>query len=129
MEISYTLTDADGLALAHYRFQHNAVLKRRILMQRLGLPTGLTLLALGLWLLERDAAILVIFLTIAIICFFGFPFYLDKRIRNAVSRRYRDATNGGVVPSEKLRATDAGLELKSNVGETKVKWEAIDDIA
>jgi hypothetical protein len=128
MEIEYALTEKDVLALAQYRLQFMPTLRRRLWKRRWALAIGFTLVALGTWPLTPDFILPSAFLALAVISFLLYPTYNDWRLRRRVSEMYRGERIRATLGARTLRATSEGLEEESHLGETKIKWSAIDEI-
>jgi hypothetical protein len=119
MEIQYSVTESDVLALARFRLQKMPSIRRRMRIRRFGYSVGFAALALGLWLVYGDITIPLIF--------FLSPFYADWRLNSAIARQYQDAKARGILETT-LRATPDGLEQSTILGDSKAKWESIDDV-
>ncbi len=129
MEIEYTLAESDILALMQYRLQLRHGRDNPVLVRRLGYFIGFTLLGLGTGLLLHDLAVAIAFLALAVISFTLYPRLFDWLIRRKVSAAYRDPKNKATLAARILRASRDGLEEKSDMGEIKVNWEVVNDLA
>ncbi len=128
MEIKYDLGEADLLALTLYHMdrlnkRHNAQLRRRF-----AYLIGFALLALGSWLLISNAGLTLAFLGAGIACFAFYPAYWSWLVRRKVASAYRDPKNIAGFGLRTLRASEAGLEEVSALGETRIKWDFIDEV-
>jgi len=129
MEIEYQLTEADIIALMEYRLQHIPRPQNPIWIRRLGYAVGFALLSIGSVMLTNNRVLPFIFLILAISTFLLYPAFFYWLMRRKVSAKYRDEQNRATLATRTLRATSEGLEEISSLGEIKIKWEAIEDLA
>ncbi len=128
MEIEYSLTEADILALMQFRLQHSKGRRNPVTVRRWAYLAGFGLVALGSLILGKDVVLSVVFLVLAVAFFLLYPLYFNRLIRRKVSQTYRDEKMRASLSSRTLKATDEGLEEKSELGEMKVKWLLVDGI-
>ena len=127
MEIEYTLTESDVLALAKFRIQHVPRLRRGQWVRHLGYSVGLALIGLGLLAL-REFLLSAICLLLALLWVPFFPRYRDWVLRRRIHKMYQNEKLHATLESTTMRITDEGLVEESPLGESRLKWHAIDDI-
>ena len=128
MEIEFTLTEADILALMQYRLQRLPNLKNPVFVRRFTYMGGFMGLAVGSLILFDNIVLAIVFIVLAISSFLLYPAYYNSLLRRKVTATYRDEKTRATLASRFLRATDEGLEEKSDLGEIKLKWELVDAI-
>ena len=67
MEITYSLTEEDVIALNLFRVQNDPSLKKRIKRARLRLAISFAIVGIGIWLLVDVLFFLICFLTLSIL--------------------------------------------------------------
>jgi hypothetical protein len=128
MEISYSLTETDIIALSHYRLQVNTALRRRSQMRRWLYLLGFALIAAAGYALNRDRTVLLVALTLGVLFFAFYPQYFHWLIKRSVASAYKDETARRALENRTLRASADGLLQITKGGETKVGWDEIDDL-
>jgi Na+/glutamate symporter len=127
MEITYSLTEADVLALNKFRAQTDPLLKKRIVRARNRLTISFAIVGVGFWLLVDDLLILIYFLALSIISFLFYYQYYEWRIRRQVRETYKQPNYSSSLAPRTLEATAEGLVNTSAIGQMKVEWNQVDD--
>lgn len=127
MEIKYTSTESDALALARFRSQYVPRVRRSLRIRHLGYSVGLALMGLGLCLV-RAFFLGAVSLTLALLSALFFPRYRDWMLRRRVHKMYESEKMQAWLGPCTLRITDEGLVEESPLGEAMIKWQAIDDV-
>ena len=129
MEIEYHLTEADIIELLRYRLSQVPRRRNPVMFRQFAYLIGFMLISFGSLLIAKNVVLPLIFLVLGIFSFLTYPTYFDWRVRRKVAAIYRDETKGPTLGTRILRTTDEGIEEKSSLGEIKIKWEVIDNIA
>jgi len=98
------------------------------LIRRIAYLVGFMLLAMGSLFIVNAIVMPLIFLILGIFSFVFYPTYFNWLLQRKVARTYRDESRRTTLDTRVLRVTDQGIEEKSDLGEIKVKWDAIDSI-
>jgi len=125
MEIEYELNEADILALMQFRLQQTRGKRNPVFVRRFLYLIGFGLLGLGTWGLLGDSFLPIAFLALAIISFIFYPVFFNWLIRRKVFATYRDPNKRVTLATRVLRVNDVGLEERSSLGESNIKWEVI----
>jgi hypothetical protein len=129
MEIEYSLTEEDILALTELQFQRVPAYRGRMRMLRLGYPILFTLVSIGYWFLFKDWRISIAFFTFGLFAYLVYPAYTRMRMRQRIRRDYqKDQKLRKTLGKRKLVATSEGLQETSSLGKIKVKWKQVSDI-
>jgi len=128
VEIEFDLTQADILALMHFRLRQRRGFRNPVLVRRLLYTGSFFLLALGFWLMFRNSLLAWFFLLLAIISLVLYPMFFKYLIRRKVAATYNDPKNAVLLAPRTLNATNQGLQEKSNLGEMTVNWEAVEHL-
>ena len=128
MEISYSLTETDIIALYQYRLLVNTALRRRSQMRRWLYLLGFGMIAAAGYALNRDRTILLVGLTLGGLFFIFYPQYFNWLIKRSVANTHKDETARRALENRILRASADGLLQITESGETKVGWDEIDDM-
>jgi len=129
MEIAYELRKSDIVALMRYRLSLSRGRRNPVLVRRLGYFIGFTLMGLGSALLLHDAVVSITLLVLGVFSFAFYPRFFNWLIQRKVSTTYREPKNRATLASRVLRATDEGIQEGSGMGEIKVKWDGVDNVA
>jgi hypothetical protein len=127
MEIEYTLTESDVFALTKFRIQHVPRLRRNQRIRHLGYSVGFALIGLGLFA-TREFFLSAVSLTLALLWVLLFPKYRDWVLHRRIHKMYENEKLQATLESCTLRITDEGLAEETPLGDTRLKWDAIDDI-
>lgn len=129
MEIEYSLTEEDILALTELQFQRVPAYRGRMRMLRLGYPIIFTLVAIGYWFLFKDWRISTALFSFGLLAYFIYPTYTHMRMRQRIRRDYqKDEKLRKTLGKRKLVAAPEGLQEYSSLGKIKVKWKQITGI-
>jgi hypothetical protein len=126
MEIKYSLTEADVLALNKFRTENDPLLKKRIRRARFKLTIGFAVVAFGFWLIDSNLFIVAWFLFLSLLSLIFYNSYYDWRIRRRISEMYREQKYQKTLAPRTLVAISEGLIESSSLGEMKVEWRTID---
>ena len=128
MEISYSLTEKDIIALYQYRLQVNTTMRRRNQMRRLLYLLGFGMIAAAGYALNRDRTVLLVALALGGLFFAFYPQYFNWLIKRSVANAYKDEKARRTLENRALQASADGLLQITESGETKVGWDEIDDM-
>jgi hypothetical protein len=128
MEIVFSLTEEDILALAKFRNEKVPLLQKRARRVRYGYLIGFAIMGVGLWLSTSDLIYLILFSLLSLVSFLFYPQYYSWRMQMRVREVYRDKKYRAALAPRTWRIGADGLEESSAVGEIKVKWDNIDQI-
>lgn len=128
MEIEYRLSESDILAFMKFQIArrkgwHNPIWSRQIVYL-----VGFILVGLGAWLFSGEVALLLAFLSLAVLCVIFYPVFFNWALRRRVTTVYQDPAKQASLASRILRASPEGLEEISDLGEIKVKWDAVNEL-
>ena len=126
MDIQYHLTEGDIVALAEYRLKNVSGWRNPVRVRRFAYFFGFALMALGMWLILNSIELTVSFLTFAIVAFLFYPAFLHWRIRQNISKAYRNEKNRVTLATRTLSVTSEGLNEESAWGEIQLKWDKVD---
>ncbi len=129
MEIEYELSEADILTLMRFRLKQSRGFRNPVTFRRLAYLVGFSLLALGTWLVTNQVILLVVFLVLAVSSFLFYPQLFNILIKRKIQITYRDPAKKASLATRILRANNEGIEEISSIGETKLRWDAITDLA
>jgi hypothetical protein len=128
VEIEYDLGEADLLALTLFRLQRADGRSGLLFRRRLAYLLGFSVLAIGSWLTLHQPLLPVVFMILGAGFSIFYSQWLQWTIRRRVSSIHKDPRNSSAFAVRTLRAGDECLEEISPLGETKIKWPAIDDL-
>lgn len=129
MELAYSLDESDIIALAEYRFRSMPAARQSQRLRRVGYLVGFSLLAVGAWVLKYPALLVLLWLFLGAALYLLYPRYYAWNMRRRIRAAYRDEKMRASLGSRTLRLTDEGLEEISDLGEVKIKWDAIQAVA
>jgi hypothetical protein len=128
MEIEYRLSESDILAFMKFQIAQRKGWRNPVLFRQITYLVGFILLGLGAWLFSGEVVLLLAFLLLAILGFVFYPMFFDWALRRRVTITYDDPAKKASLASRVLRASPDGLEEISDLGEIKVKWEAVNGL-
>ncbi len=129
IEIEYELSEDDLLDLARSRAERSPAVRRRLNVQRAGYLIGFLLLGVGSFLAFASLALLVVFGSLGIIFFLGYPFVYRRMLERGIRRAVARAVAVPFTRSKRsLRATPDGLEQITEGAQTKLAWKLVDGI-
>lgn len=127
MEINYSLTEEDVLALSRFRAENDPSLKKRINRTRFKLFIGFAIAGVGFWLINSNPFTAAGFFFLSLLSLIFFKPYNNWRIRRRISEMYKEQKYQKTLAPRSLIAGSEGLIESSSLGEMKVAWETIDD--
>jgi hypothetical protein len=128
MEIEYSLDESDLIALANYQVENSLVVRKRFKARRLAYLIGFSFLAAGAYFLSMPSIIPISFAASGTLWFILYPLYAKWYAQKNISRIVRSQMRPSSIGKHKLKATAEGLEQISEAGESKVKWNVVDNI-
>jgi hypothetical protein len=128
MEIEYRLSESDILAFMKFQIARRKGWRNPVLFRQIAYLVSFILIGLGAWLFSRELVLPLAFLLLAILCFVLYPMFFDWALRRRVTAAYHDPAKKASLASRVLRVSPEGLEEISDLGEIKVKWEAVNDL-
>jgi len=128
MEIEYRLSESDIFAFMKFQIARRKGWHNPVLFRRVAYLVGFILLGLGAWLFSGEVMLLLAFLLLAILFFVFYPSFFDWALHRRLTTAYQDPTKQASLASRVLRASSEGLEEISDLGEIKVKWEAVNEL-
>jgi len=128
MELEFTLTQADIVALVRYQIEHSLSVRQRIARLHVGYVLGSGLLSLGLYLAAPDLHLHLPFALLAIASLALYRPLAWARLRASAPQIAREKMRPESVGWRKLRVTSEGFEQRSEHAESKVGWGLVDGI-
>jgi hypothetical protein len=128
MEIQYSLSESDILALYKYRLNIDPNLKRRYQSRRWMYLVGFALLGVAGYVFVHDVAFLIFSLIIAGLFYTFFPFYFNWMVRRGLASTYKQEGARQVLEKRTLQANPEGLLQIASRGESFSPWDEIDDL-
>src|SRR5450759_932428 len=128
MEIKFNLTEEDMFALSKCRLSYMPALRRRQERLRLGYTVGLSIIALGMWILSSEKIIAFSLAALAVLVFSFFPFIQEARLHRLVLSAYKDEEKRKRLSETSLIASQEGLQERSAMGETLFLWDKLDKV-
>jgi hypothetical protein len=128
MELEFTLTEADIVALVRYQIEHSLSVKRRIARLHVGYVLGFALLALGFYLLAPDLHLQLPFSLLAVASVALYRPLAWARLRASAPRMARERMRPESVGWRKLRVSAEAMQQWSEHAESKVEWSLVDGI-
>jgi len=128
MEIQYSLSEADIVALYKYRLNVDQALKRRYQSRRWMYLLGLSMLGLAGYVFMHDTALMIFSLIIAGLFYTFFPYYFNWMVRRGVSTTYKQEAARQALEKRTLQANPEGLLQNASRGESFSSWDEIDDM-
>jgi hypothetical protein len=115
-------------ALAKCRLIYMPALRRRQERLRLGYTIGLSIIALGTWILSSEKIIAFALVALAILVFSFFPSTQEARLHRLVASAYQDEEKRKRLSETTLIASPEGLQERSEMGETTFLWDKLDKV-
>jgi len=126
LEITYSLSEADVVALNLFRAQNDPLVKKRLSRDRLKLTISFAIVGIGLWLVTKDSFFFISFVTLSILIFIFYNQYYEWRVRNRITNTYKDPKYKSTLDPHTLTATSEGLVDTSALGKMSVEWKNVD---
>jgi len=129
MRIQYDNTLDDLIAFQEFHIAHSPMVQKSLALNRWA-SAFLVLLMLSLlgWS-EQDWLLPAIGLVGAVITFFLTAQIQRRTMRSQLAKMYREGSNKGTLGPHELEIKDEGLVERSEFGEQKTTWQAVERIA
>lgn len=128
VEIDYTPTEADLIALARHQIALSAEIQGRLRRMHVGYVIAFSLLAVGAYLVLPNEVVSISFAAFASLALLLYPscsrWRLYMRLPGLVRRRATPAS----YAARKLRAQPDGLEQITEDIQSRVDWRAVDAV-
>jgi hypothetical protein len=129
MKIEYELSETDILALMRFRLDQIHGLRNPVMRRQITYLVGFAMMAFGTWLFLHQVILLVAFLFLAAVFFLFYPLLFDWLIRRRVAVAYRDPSKRATLNTRTIHISSDGLQEQTEMGEIKIKWDVINEIA
>ncbi len=128
MEIEYSLSETDLIALAEYQAGNSPVVHQRLKSRRFAYLIGFFVMALAAYLISMPTIFAISFAALGVLCFALYPTYSKWSMRKNIPRIVHGRMRPSSIGKRRLRVTSDGLEQISDAGESGAKWGVIDNI-
>ena len=128
MEVEYTPTEDDLLALASHQLATSPAVRRRLNRSHLGYAIGLSLLAVGGYVTVQNEALSIGFAALATLALLAYPTFFRLRLHRSLPALVRQRTTPTSFSTRKLRALPDGLEQITGEAQSKVGWRLVDAV-
>jgi hypothetical protein len=128
MELAYTPTEEDLIALARHQVAISPVVQQRIQRTHLGYVIGLSLLAVGTYFVLPNPRISIAFAAIASIALLAYPYFARWRLHRSLASLVRRKATASSYAPRRLRALPDGLEQVTDDTRSKVGWRTVDAV-
>lgn len=125
MEVSYSLTPDDLVALNLHLMRRSPSYRRRFVIGWVLVPTAFVLAALAASVADAHPAYVVCPLLGAVLLTTLYPFLYRWNVRRQVRAYGREATARGALGRTTLVLTDDTLTVRTKAAETVARWEAM----
>jgi hypothetical protein len=125
MEIKYTLTLDDMVALNVFRIRAIPEIAKRQKLMRWGYLVFMLFLTLFLYLTGIGLVVSLLLAAIVIGFFFYFPKYQERQLRRMLARDYKNPERSAALKDRLITTDDAGIELSTARGKRRFDWEDV----
>lgn len=129
MEIRYSLSQHDLIALADFQVEMSGVLRKQARLRRILYPLAFGLLALGAFLVADDSILPIMFALMAVLSFLLAPalfaWLARRRLPQVVQQKMRSTSLG----YRSLTANESGLQQRAGELYSEVPWSLVQEIA
>jgi hypothetical protein len=126
MQIEYTPSEQDWIALAKFQVSLREIPHARMRRARLTYVLGFSLLALGTYLTLPSPIISILFLLMALIVFIMYPYFFRRRMESQIPEVVRRKATSQSYAIHTLRALPEGPELQTEHTQSRVDWAMVD---
>ena len=110
MQVEYSLTEDDLMALGRFQIAHSPVVQERFRTRRWLYPAGLAILAIGTYVLQGGLLLLIILLVLALLAYLFYPRYFDWIVERSIRRAVKRDMRLSSIARRTLRLTPEGLQ-------------------
>lgn len=113
MELHYQITQEDYIAFNLNYYDNNALVRRTVLTTRIG-TTALTVVGGGVllyWLRAIQPLAIAVYVALALLCFFGTPYLMRRKVVKNTIRILQRATNQTLCGAKTLTLDEQSFTL------------------
>ncbi len=127
MELHYDITKQDYIDFNLNYYTNNAVVQRSILITRIATAAIVILggTALMYWVKGLNLWSAAVYLALAVVCFFGTPWYMKRKVVKNTERILRNANNKQLCGPKTLILRAEEFELKGENEDTVYQYEGV----
>jgi len=129
MEITYSLSERDLIALAEFQVEMSGALQKQARVRRIIYPLSFGLLALGAFLVTDDVILPIIFGLMAVLSFLLAPALYTWLARRRLPQAVRHKIRSTSVGNRSLTTNESGLQQRIGNLYSEVPWSLIQEIA
>ncbi len=128
MEIEYTPSESDLVALARHQIAVSPVVQQRLRRMHLGYVIGFSLLAVGAYFVLPNELLSIAFAAFASVALLAYPYFSRWRLQRSLPSLVRRKATPASYATRKLRALPDGLEQITEEAQSKVGWRTVDAV-
>lgn len=128
MELEYTQTEEDLIALARHQIAISPAVQRRLQRMHLGYVIGFSLLAVGTYFVLPNELVSIAFAAFASVALLAYPYFSRWRLQRSLPPVVRRKATAASYATRRLRAMPDGLEQITDEANSKVGWRTVDAV-
>jgi hypothetical protein len=128
MQLEYTPTEEDLVALARHQIAVSPVMQQRLQRTHLAYVIGFSLLAVGTYFVLPNELLSIAFAAFASIALFAYPFFSRWRLQRSLPEAVRRSVTPTSYAARSLLALPDGLEQVADEAHSKITWRALDAV-
>jgi hypothetical protein len=128
MELEYTPTEEDLVALARHQIAISPVVQLRLRRLHLGYVIGFSLLAVGAYFALPNELLSIAFAAFASVALLAYPYFSRWRLQRSLPALVRQKATPASYAARRLRALPDGLEQITDEAQSKVGWRTVDAV-
>ena len=125
MEIEFKPEEEDLVALARHQAATSPAVRRRLTRTHLGYAIGLSLMAVGVYVMVQNEVLSIGFAALATLALLASPSFFRWRLHQALPSLVRQKATPSSYAARKLRALPDGLEEITDESQSKVGWAMV----
>src|SRR3990170_4553364 len=128
MEIEFKPEEEDLVALALHQAATSPAVRRRLTRTHLGYAIGLSLMAVGVYVMVQNEVLSIGFAALATLALLAYPSFFRLRLHRSLPGLVRQRATASTYSPRKLRASPDGLEQITDEAQSKVGWRLVDAV-
>lgn len=128
MELEYTPTEKDLIALARHQIAVSPTVQQRLRRLHLGYVIGFSLLAVGVYFVLPNEMLSLAFAAFASLALFAYPYFSRWRLQRSLPSLVRRKATPASYITRRLRATPEGLEQITSETRSMIAWRMVDAV-